>query len=67
MALFKVVRKRHVEKPGDVHEFKVQLKAKEGHKLTLNVSGYDFEEYNIGDQIDVKWGQYQQRLREVST
>ena len=62
MVLFKVSSKRHTEKAGDVHAFKVELKCKEGHKLTLDVNHDDFEGWQIGDSIDVKWGQFQQDL-----
>ena len=62
MVLFKVSKKQHVEKPGDDHQFKVVLKSKEGHKLTLVVSESEFEDYIMGDSIDINWGRYQRRL-----
>ena len=62
MVLFKVSSKRHTEKAGDVHAYKVELKCKEGHKLTLDVNQADFKDWQIGDSIDVKWSPYQQEL-----
>jgi len=66
MVLFKVSKKTHVEKPGDVHQFKVEFRSKEGHKLTLDIGESEFEDYQTGDQIDVKWGNFQRGLEDFN-
>jgi len=55
MVLFKVVKKSHVEKPGDVHQYRVDFRSGEGHRLSLEVSEPEYEDYLIGDGIDVRW------------
>ena len=67
MTLFKVVKKTHDEKPDDEHVFKITLRAKEGHRLTLTVKETEFDGYIIGDSLDVAWGQFQRRLTELPT
>lgn len=64
MVLFRVSKKTHVEKPGDVHQYKVEFKSREGHKLTLDVTESEFEDYQTGDQIEVKWGSFQRKMGE---
>jgi len=55
MVLFKVVKKSHVEKPGDVHQFRVEFRSGEGHRLSLDVSELEYEGYLIGDGVNVRW------------
>ena len=66
MVVFRVSKKTHVEKPGSVHNYKVEFKSKNGHKLTIDVAEHEFDDYVTGDQVDVEWGGYQRRLEEVS-
>ena len=65
MVLFSIIKKTHDEKPEDVHVYRITLRAKEGHRLTLTVDESEFEGYIIGDRLDVAWGQFQRRLTEV--
>jgi hypothetical protein len=66
IAMFRVSKKTHVEKPGGVHSYKVEFKSKDGHKLTLDVAEPEFDAYMTGDSMDVKWGDYQRKLGEVA-
>ena len=64
MALFKVKKKTHDEKEADIHVYKVSLKSPDGHSLTLKVSESEFEDFTIGDGVDVRWGQFQRGLED---
>ena len=66
VAMFRVSKKTHVEKPGGVHSYKVEFKSKDGHRLTLDVAEPEFDAYLTGDSMDVKWGDYQRKLGEVA-
>lgn len=66
MVLFNVKRKTHDEKEDEIHVYKVYLKSPDGHTLTLKVSESEFEDYQTGDQIDIKWEKFQRALEDFN-
>jgi len=65
MPQFKVVKKSHIEKPGNNSDYIVFLKSPEGYLMKLAVDEKAYLTYIVGEVIAVEWSSYQKKLEDV--